>query len=178
MSTVFMDRVVLPSAAMLTIATDVVGATAALNPIATPRPRRFAPVAAIERRAPVQARSDRVEHPVDRGIAHDGAAGVRAAVAQDVLAAKLDRIDAERARDHVGVALVGPNELRNAEAAQRARRRAVGVELEGIDADVVDVVGTGGGEARLLRHARADIGIGAAIPQHVAVPRGDAAVIA
>ena len=44
MSTVFMASVVLPSAPTLTIATDVVGATEALKPIAMPRPRRLTPL--------------------------------------------------------------------------------------------------------------------------------------
>ena len=83
----------------------------------------------------------------------------------------------QRARHHVGVALVGPHELRHAEAAQRAGRRHVGVERVGIDLDVVDVVGAGRGEARLLRHARADVGIGAAVPEHLAFARDDLAVL-
>jgi hypothetical protein len=39
---------------------------------------------------------------------------------------------------------------------------------------VVDIVGTGRAEARLLRHARTDIGEGAAVPPHLALARGDA----
>ena len=52
---------------------------------------------------------------------------------KQVLAPELDRVDAELARDQVGVALVGPDELRDAEAAQRARRGQVGVERVRID---------------------------------------------
>ena len=76
------------------------------------------------------------------------------------------------------MALVGPDQLRDAEAAQRAGRRAVGVERVGIDADIVDVVGPRRGEAGFLGDARADIGVGAAIPEHLAGPRRDAAVVA
>ncbi len=47
----------------------------------------------------------------------------------------------ERPGDQVGVALIGPDELRHAEAAQCAGRRPVGVDLRGIDRQVRDVVG-------------------------------------
>src|SRR6202043_398380 len=111
------------------------------------------------------------------GILHRRAAGLRPALAQNVLAAEFDRIDAELARDQVGVALVGPDQLRNAKTAQRAGRRAVGVERIGIDADIVDVVGAGRGEAGFLRHPRADIRIGAAVPEHLAGARDHLAVL-
>ena len=106
-------------------------------------PAAHGAAAAVERRAPVHARRRAHRAPLDRGVVHHGAGRLRPAFAQDVLAAEFDRIDAELARDQVGVALVGPDKLRNAEAAQRAGRRAVGVELVGIDRDVVDVVGPG-----------------------------------
>ena len=130
--------------------------------------------ALVERLRPVHPLEHAVHHLLDRGILDDRAGGVRAALAQQVLAAELDRIELERARDHVGVALVGPHELRHAEAAQRAGRRHVGVERVGIDRDVVDFVGARRGEAGLLRHARADVGIGAAVPEHLALARDDA----
>ena len=66
----------------------------------------------------------------------------------EVLPAELDRIHLQRPRHHVGVALIGPHQLRHAEAAQRAGRRDVGVERVGIDPDVVDVVGAGRGRGR------------------------------
>ena len=125
--------------------------------------------AAVEWRIPVHALGDALQHLVDRGILHQRAGRLRAAVAQDVLAAEFHRIHPELARDHVGVAFIGPDELRHAEAAQRTRRRPVGVNLGGIDPHVLDVVGTGRREARLLRDARADIGIGAAVPPHIAL---------
>jgi len=133
--------------------------------------------AALERFAPVQPLGHAIEHGLELGVLHDLAGGVRPPLAQEVLAAELERIELERARDHVGVALVGPHQLRNAEAAQRPRRRQVGVERVGIDPDVVDVVGAGGGKARLLRHPRADVGVGAAVPVHLAFARGDAAAL-
>ena len=74
----------------------------------------------------------------------------------------------ELAGDQVGVALVGPDELRDAEAAQRAGRRQIGVERVGVDRDILDVVGTGRGEAGFLRDARPDVGVGAAVPEHLA----------
>ena len=118
-----------------------------------------------------------VEDGFERRILEDGAGRLRPAVAQHILAAELDRIDVERPRHHVGVALVREDELRHAETAQRAGRRHVGVHRVGIDPDIVDVVGTGGGEAGFVGDARADIGVGAAVPEHLAFARRDAAVL-
>ena len=175
MSTVPQYNVVLPSPAMMTLATEVVGEITALMATAKPRPRRKRAGAAVERLGPVQPLGHAVERALVLGVLQDLAGGVRPAFAQDVLAAEFERIDLERARDHVGVALIGPHQLGNAEAAQRPRRRHIGVERVGIDPDIVDVVGAGGGEARLLRHARTDIGVGAAVPVHLAFARRDAA---
>src|SRR4029077_2355559 len=99
------------------------------------------------------------------------------ALAQEVPAAELDGVDAEAARHHVGVALVGPHELRDAEAAQRAGRGQIGVERVRIDVHIVDVVRAGGGETGLLRHARPDVGVGAAVPPDLALARDDAALL-
>ena len=118
---------------MLTIATEVVGAIDALKPMAMPRPRRIVPLPRSKGSRQSMRCGEPVEHRLDRGVAHDRAGRLRPAVAQDVLAAKLERIEAERAGDQIGVALIGPNELRNAEAAQRAGRRAVGIDGVGID---------------------------------------------
>ena len=89
----------LPSALTLTIATDVVGEIDGLDAdgdaAAAPHRRRCRDRTA----PPVHPLGERVEHLLDRGVAHDRAGRVRPAVAQDVLAAELDRIDAERARD-------------------------------------------------------------------------------
>ncbi len=168
---------VLPSAAMLTLATEVVGEITALIAIATPRPRRSVPrprSSGFFQFSRSATRSSRVSSgaPCDQR-----AGGLRPAFAQHVLAAELDRVELERARDHVGVALIGPDQLRNAEAAQRPRRRQVGVERVGIDPDIVDVVGPRCGEAGFLRHPRSDIRIGAAVPPHLAFARGDPAVL-
>ncbi len=130
----------LPSAETLTIATEVVGEIEALKPMAMPRPRRIVPLPRSNGALQFMRAAIASSTSAMRGVLHGGAARLRAALAQDVLAAELDRIDAELARDQVGVALIGPDQLRNAEAAQRAGRRAVGVERVGIDADVLDVV--------------------------------------
>ena len=168
----------LPSALTLTIASEVVGEMHALKPIAMPRPLLDRAGAALEGLVPVHQRCAALQHLLDRRVLHDGAGRLRAAFAQQVPAAELDRVDAQLARHQVGVALVGPDELRDAEAAQRAGRRQVGVERVGVDRDVLDVVGAGRGEARLLRHARADVGVRAAVPPHLALARDDAAVLA
>ena len=52
----------------------------------------------------------------------------------------------------------------------------VGVERVGIDVHVLDVVRARGAEAGLLRHARADVGVGAAVPVHLALAGDDLAV--
>ena len=145
--------------------------------MAMPRPRRSVPLPRLESLAPVHPGGEAIEHRLDGGILHGSAGRLRAAFAQNVVAAERDRIEPKRPRHHVGVALVGPHQLRNAEAAQRAGRRQVGVERIGIDLHVLDVVGTGRGEARLLGDARPDIRIGAAVPPHLARPRRDAAVL-
>ena len=132
---------------------------------------------AIEFVFPAQSVGDVIEDRLERRVLQDGAGRLRAAVAQHVSAAELDRIDVERARHHVGVALIGEGELRHTEAAQRAGRRHVGVHRVGVDPDIVDVVGACRGEARFVGDARTDIGIGAAVPEHLAFARGDAAVL-
>ena len=177
MSTVPQYSVVLPSAETLTIATEVVGEITALSATANPRPRRTAPVPRSNGLLPIEPLGDAVEDFLDRGVLQDRTGGLRAAVAQQVLLAEFERIALERARDHVGVALIGPHQLRNTEAAQGAGRRQVGIERIGIDRDIVDVVWARSGEAGFLRHARADICIGAAVPPHLAFARDDAAVL-
>ena len=132
--------------------------------------------AAVEWRTPVHARRDGLQYFGDGGVPHRGAGRLRPVLAQDVVAAKRQRIDAERARNQIGVALIGPHQLRNAEAAQRAGRRSVGVDRVGADRHVVDVVGAGRGEARLLRYPRTNIRVGAAVPPHVAAACRDTAV--
>ena len=131
--------------------------------------------AAIELFLPAQSLGDVVEDRLERRVFEDGAGCLRAAVAQHIGAAEFDRIDVERPRHHVGMALIGEGELRHAETAQRAGRRHVGVHGVGIDPDIVDVVGTAGGEAGFMRHARADVRIRSAVPEHLAFARGDAA---
>ena len=133
--------------------------------------------ALVERLGPLHPLEHLVHHLLDRMVLQDLAGGVRTSLDGEVLPAEFDRIHLQRPRHHVGVALIGPHQLRHAEAAQRARRRHVGVERVGVDPDVVDVVGAGRGQAGLLRHARADVGIGAAVPVHLALAGDDLAVL-
>ena len=58
----------------------------------------------------------------------DGANGLRPPIAQNVAFAKVDRIDAKLTGDYIRMALIGPDELRNTEAAQGASWRAIGVK--------------------------------------------------
>src|SRR5438876_408487 len=74
--------------------------------------------AAIEGLAPADPLSETVEHRLGRGVLHNRAGGVRPAIAQQVLAAELDRVEAESAGDQIGVAFIGPHQLRHAEAAE------------------------------------------------------------
>ena len=177
MSTVPQCSAQLPSPYTWTIATEVVGEMQAFRPSAIPRPRRMVPLPRSNGRVPLHPLRQPVEHRLDGGVLHHGAGRLRAAVAQDVPAPELDRVDPERARHDVGVALVGPHELRDAKAAQRAGRRQVGVERIGIDVTCSRCRRARRREARFLRDARADVGIGAAVPPHLALARGDAAVL-
>jgi len=88
----------------------------ALNPIAMPRPRRRVPAAAVVWFSPLQQLGRAVEHLLDRRVAPSACRSPAAGLRARIPAPELDRIDAELARDHVGVALVGPDELRDAEA--------------------------------------------------------------
>ncbi len=135
------------------------------------------PSAAVERLRPIEPFGHALERGLVLGVLEDRSSRLWAALAQHIAAAELERINLESARDHVGVTLIRPHQLRDAEAAQRARRRLVGVERVGVDPDVVDVVGARSGEPRFLRHARADVGIGAAVPIHLAFASNDAAVL-
>jgi hypothetical protein len=167
----------LPSALTLTAASEVVGETQALKPIAMPRPFLHRPVPSIQGVFQSMRVSRTFEHLFQRRVLHHRAGRLRPALAQQVPAPELDRVDAELARHQVGVALVRPDQLRDAEAAQRAGRRQVGVERIRIHRHVLDVVRTGRGEARFLRYAGADVGVGAAVPPYLAFARGDLAVL-
>src|ERR1700730_16223307 len=113
-----MDTMMLPSALMFTIATEAVGdGLHAERETATSAQHAIAPV---EGCAPAHPLGNGFEHLRDRGIANDGAGCLRSALANDVPAAKFAGIDPQFARHDVGVTLVGPHELRNAEAAHRA----------------------------------------------------------
>jgi hypothetical protein len=171
MSVVLQCTMTLPSALTLTMAMEVVGEIDALKPTAMPRPRRMLP--SPRSNGPGQL----VQHAVDVGIHERRADRLRPPVLQDVPAAVFQRVDAEFAGDQVGVALIGPDQLRNAEAPQRACRRPVGIEREGIDADVLDIVGARRRESGFLRHPGSDIRVGTAIPQHLAMPRHEPARI-
>src|SRR5262249_8503282 len=146
-------------------------------PDGEPAPTLECAAATVERRFPVETLGDAVEHFLDCSVFHDGSSRLRTAVAQQVLFAKLERIDTKRSRDHVSVGLIGPHQLRNAKTAQRAGRWQVRVESVGIYRDVVDVVGPASGEAGLLRHTRTDVGISTTVPPDRALARDDVAVL-
>ncbi len=134
--------------------------------------------AAIERTVPVHPLGQRVEHGVDLHAGHDRAGRVRTRPSRRALRRRNSSGSiAERAGDDVGLALVGPDELRDAEAAQRARGRLVGVDGVVVQRHVLDVVRAGGGEAGLLRDARADVRVGAAVPEGLDLARDHAAVV-
>ena len=76
-----------------------------------------AAVPAVKGYMPIHPDHELIEHRIERGVAHKGAARLRASVAQQILAAEPDFVDAQRLRDHVHVALVGPGCLRRAKAA-------------------------------------------------------------
>ena len=124
MSTVFIDTVMLPSALTLTMATEAVGEIDGLDADGDAATAAKGAGAAVERCVPVSCVGDGVEHLLDRGIMHLGAGRLGPPLADDVLAPELDRIEAKGARDHVGVAFVGPDQLRNPEAAHAPQQAA------------------------------------------------------
>ena len=109
----------LPSAFTVTIASEVVGETHALNPIAMPRPFSLCPLPRSKgcppsRSEAVRSRTfsiaaSRITVPVACGRPSR----------RRFLRRNSTGSDAELARHHVGVAFVRPHELRDAEAAQR-----------------------------------------------------------
>ena len=99
---------------------------------------------------------------------------MRAALANDIAPPEFQRVDPELARHDIGVALVGPCQLRNAKAAHRAGGDLIGVDLVGIDLHILNVVGSGRGKSRFLADARADICVSAPVPENLAFTRGDA----
>jgi hypothetical protein len=93
----------------------VVGEITALIAMAKPRPRLTVPV-------PLSNGLDHslqhlVHHLLDRRVLQDLSGRMRAALMHDVFPAELHRVHVQRAGHHVGVAFVGPHQLRHAEAA-------------------------------------------------------------
>src|SRR5215468_9791497 len=113
------------------VATEVVGEMLAFNRNAAAAPQRAA--AAVERLPPGDPLDDAVEHRDGGGILEHGASRLRQPVLEKVLATELDRVEAQLAGDEIGVALIGPDELRHAKTPQRAGGRPVRVGLVGID---------------------------------------------
>ena len=145
------------------------------NPEAASAPQRAA--TAVERTAPSDLVEDRAQHLIERRIDDRLPGRMHPAFAQEIFATELGRVELERPRHDVHLALVGPCDLRQPESAQRAGRGHVGIERVGIDPHIVDVVRTGGSQPGLLRHPRPDVGIGTAVPEHLAFARDDPAVL-
>ena len=100
----------------------------------------------------------------DAEIVHDLARREAVAVAQHVLQAQLERIDAEPLGEQVDALLRCPGRLRGRIAAERAVARAVRVDAVGVDLDVVEAVRPDRGPAALRRDVRTGVGIGARVP--------------
>src|SRR5581483_8045887 len=101
---------------------------------------------------------------------------VRVPVVEEVPEAKVHRVPAHLLRDDVHLRLVGPAHLHDAEAAKGPGGRLIGVDAEGVDADVGDDVRARAGVPRLVRDPRPDVGVGARIPQDLAVAGEEPAV--
>ena len=159
------------------IATDVVGATTALMAMPKPRPRRMTPVPRSNG-CDHANRSKTVSSTLSNGASLMGWPVAWTPPSRSRFFRRNSAGSSfERARHHVHVAFVGPDELGHAKATQRAGRCDVRVDGVGADIDVFDVVRTGGRYTRLLRHARTDVGVGAAVPEHFAFSRDDPAVL-
>ena len=112
---------------------------------------------------PVDGPGGVVEELLEMDVVHGLARAEAVAVDEQVPAAQLDRVDAELGGHQVGDAFRCPHRLGGAVAAERAGRRKVGVDAEGVDGDVVEPVGADAGIAHLHRHPRAAVGIGAGV---------------
>jgi len=108
MSTQLVYTVQLPSALTFTAASEVVLAMHALKPMAM-RGRGAPCRCRVEWFLPLEKRGRALEHFLERRILHLRAGRLRPAFAQQVLAPELERVQPQLARDHVGVALVGPD---------------------------------------------------------------------
>ena len=97
------------------------------------------------------------------GVVHDLAGAEGVALAQQVLPAQLDGVDAEPVGHHVDDPLGGPDRLHRAVAAERAAGRQVGVDAVGVDGDVVEAVGPDAGVAHLLGDTWSAVGVRAGV---------------
>src|SRR4029077_18102379 len=94
-------------------------------------PQRAA--AAVERLPPADPLDDAGEQRDGSGILEHGASRLRQPVVEEVLATELDGVEAQFAGDEIGVALMGPDELRHAKTPQRAGGRPRWVGVVGVD---------------------------------------------
>src|SRR5205823_6380360 len=90
---------------------------------------------------------------------------------------ELDRVPSHLSCDDVHLGLIGPANLHDPEPTKRAGWRLVRVDAERVDANVRDVVGPGARIPGLVGHAGPDVSIRARVPEHLAVPGQDAAVV-
>ena len=148
---------------------------------------------AAERRPPADADADRlvlgqvlaVADQLDRALERLGSAdrlehlvgGGRVALLQDVPAAQLDRVHADRRGDRVHVLLDGPACLRGRGRAHRARRRRVRVGQAGVDRHVGDPVRPDRVHRRELREERGVGAVGAVVEDQPAAPGDERAVV-
>ena len=130
------------------------------------------------RPAPADALGDGLQQLVEVEVLDGLAGGELVAVAQQVLEAKLERVDAEALGDQVHLALVGPGDLRDRVAAEAAGRRHVRVDGVGVDRHVRDPVRPRRAVAAVLDQPRADVGVRARAPEDPRLARDDRAVAA
>ena len=150
---------------------------------ATPTPRRIGPPSArlVVRRGRRAHRRPAAAQRLEAG----GQAGARGqllgcrgqrADPQRVAQAELERIDAELAGEVVHQRLVGDRRLGHAEAAERARRRAVGVDRAAGAQDRADRVRTHRMDRDAVGDGRAPRGVGAGVEVGVDGGGGEASV--
>ena len=104
-----------------------------------------------------------IEQLIEVHVAQLFAGGKNIAVAQQIFAPDGNRIEAQPLGDHIHLTLVGPDRLRHAEAAQRARRHEVGPNRVGVNVHMRNFIRPRHGRAAVARHHRADVAVGAGV---------------
>ena len=141
-----------------------------------PLPRCFVPLCDKSRFRPLDRLGRLADRFFDAERSHDRTCGEALAFIQHRLQTKFHGVDTERARHHVGLRIIGPDNLRHTKTAERTRGHFVRIHAVGIDPDVGDAIRPRRCVAGFVTDARADFRVGAGVPIDFAFTRRDRAV--